>query len=337
MPAETRITRIISGGQTGPDRAALDIAIAHGILHGGHVPRGRLAEDGALAARYRMEEATSPDPAVRTRWNVEEAGATLVLHAGIGRLGAGTELTISHARAIGRPLLVVDLQDEASSQQIRDWLLQLREPDLTLNVAGPRESEIPGLQALAASTLDAIVAGHGLGRIDASSPPAIDAIYLWLLPEAASARLYADLIDLLAKRWNLPIFPPHLTLAGPFQDATEAVSLLERLAQDSGAIEVRTRGLIARAGDFYRTFFIATEHDGPLAGLRRAAWPEDGSYEPHLSLAYGRADDRAAASLPSLAPSDLPASIRFDRMAAWKIAGSPEQWHAIHTARFGVA
>ena len=83
--------KIISGGQTGADRAALDFAIDHGIEHGGWCPKGRWAEDGAIAERYPLKETPSADVAQRTEWNARDSDGTLVITEGAPV--AGTALT----------------------------------------------------------------------------------------------------------------------------------------------------------------------------------------------------------------------------------------------------
>ncbi len=141
--------RVISGGQTGVDRAALDVALELGIPCGGWCPRGRLAEDGRIADRYPLDETPTPDYVQRTEWNVRDADATLVLHR--GRLRGGTALTVALARRRGRPCLTVDLAAAADVEAIRAWLIEQRVS--VLNVAGPRESQAPGIGAQARSLL----------------------------------------------------------------------------------------------------------------------------------------------------------------------------------------
>lgn len=134
------VRRIVSGGQTGVDRAALDAAIELGIEHGGWCPRGRKAEDGPIDARYDLRETDSRQYHVRTRRNVLDSDATLILC--LGKLTGGTELTRRYAEEHDRPLLVVDLE-EADPKEIVAWL---KENGIeTLNVAGPRESTAPGV------------------------------------------------------------------------------------------------------------------------------------------------------------------------------------------------
>ncbi len=134
--------KIISGGQTGVDRGALDAAIALDIEHGGWCPLGRLAEDGVIPERYHLDETDMPRYAERTERNVLDADATLILCR--GRLSGGTLLTYRLAVAHGRPCQVVDLYGVSDAEEVRAWL---HEHDVAiLNVAGPRESQNPGIE-----------------------------------------------------------------------------------------------------------------------------------------------------------------------------------------------
>ncbi|MEN6449261.1 MAG: putative molybdenum carrier protein [Thermoguttaceae bacterium] len=145
--------KIISGGQTGVDRAALDAAMELGIDHGGWCPRGRLAEDGRIPDRYLLRETESAVYAVRTERNVVESDATLILYR--GRVSGGTELTLRLARRYGRRYLAVDLDAKPDAADARRWLDQ-NDVD-TLNVAGPRESQSPGIGQLAREFLVRLV------------------------------------------------------------------------------------------------------------------------------------------------------------------------------------
>jgi hypothetical protein len=134
-----RLRKIISGGQAGADRAALDAAIALGIPHGGWAPKGRWAEDGPLARRYRVREVDSSDPAVRTEKNVLTADATLIISH--GPLTGGSRLTRILAHRHQKPVLHIDLAEVTLPRavvKVRKWLLRHR-PGV-LNVAGPRAS-----------------------------------------------------------------------------------------------------------------------------------------------------------------------------------------------------
>lgn len=110
-----RLVRIISGGQTGVDRAALDVAMARGLACGGWVPRGRRAEDGRLPLRYPMRESRRNSYGERTRLNVRDADGTLILTRGqpIG----GTALTAALAQRLGKPYLLVDLENAPDTQR----------------------------------------------------------------------------------------------------------------------------------------------------------------------------------------------------------------------------
>jgi hypothetical protein len=136
------IERIVSGGQTGVDRAALDTALALGLPCGGWCPRGRLAEDGPIDPRYPLRETPSADYPQRTEWNVRDSDGTLVLTR--GRPTGGTAFTISLARRQRRPLLVLDLAEGPDPSEVRGWLEA--EGITVLNVAGPRESLQPGIR-----------------------------------------------------------------------------------------------------------------------------------------------------------------------------------------------
>ena len=151
-----RPRRIMSGGQTGVDRGALDAAIAAGVPHGGWCPRGRRAEDGVVPDRYALREHASAAYAARTEANVVDSDATLVLCR--GRLGGGTALTRTLARRHRRPVLVVDLAANPDAPAVRRWIDAHRID--VLNVAGPRESEAPGIAAAASAFMKAV-----LGRL----------------------------------------------------------------------------------------------------------------------------------------------------------------------------
>jgi hypothetical protein len=149
----TALERIVSGGQTGVDRAALDVAVARGIAHGGWCPRGRRAEDGRIPERYVLREHDSPDYAARTEANVRDSDGTLVLAPGTPR--NGTALTVRLAERHGRPCRVVDLDAPPDPDDVVAWLARHR--IRTLNVAGPRESTHPGVHDQAAAFVDRVL------------------------------------------------------------------------------------------------------------------------------------------------------------------------------------
>ena len=136
---------IISGGQTGVDRAALDVAIELRLPYRGFVPQGRWAEDGRIPSNYKeLTECDSSDPVVRTRLNVENSDATLILSH--GKLVGGSLVTWQTARSTRKPCLHIDLDrnsDDAAVEKIRLWL---RNGDFDdLNVAGSRASKDPDI------------------------------------------------------------------------------------------------------------------------------------------------------------------------------------------------
>lgn len=129
--------KVVSGGQTGVDRAALDAAMAEGIEVGGWCPSGRRAEDGRIDERYPLEETPSSEYDERTTWNVRDSDGTLVVAA--GEPHGGTAFTISEARRLNQPVFVVDPTDSNGLHEAHDWLR--RHSIRTLNVAGPRERD----------------------------------------------------------------------------------------------------------------------------------------------------------------------------------------------------
>lgn len=161
---------IVSGGQTGIDRGALEGARAAGLATGGWCPRGRRAEDGPIPEQFGLQETGRDDYATRTRWNVRDSDGTLLV--GFGPLTGGSALTAAACRALGRPLLVLDAerggpeadpfraddladapadrQAEPLAEQLDDTLAFIAAHRIeVLNVAGPRESEAPGARVWA--------------------------------------------------------------------------------------------------------------------------------------------------------------------------------------------
>jgi hypothetical protein len=137
--------KIISGCQTGVDRAALDVAIEVGIDYGGSIPRGRKAEDGPISRKYnKLTELETDSYETRTEKNVSDADATLVFI--IDKLTGGTAFTLECIKKHMKPYLIIDLKgktDIRATELIQQWLSD-RLPQI-LNVAGPRESSAPGI------------------------------------------------------------------------------------------------------------------------------------------------------------------------------------------------
>ena len=145
--------KIISGGQTGADRGAIDAALKVGFAYGGLVPKGRLAEDGCVPAKFTaMEEADTEDYRFRTRWNVEHSDATLIL-AFSDQLEGGTQRTRQYCKNARRPVFIDNPYTPATDGDqlaVFKWIAKVSKKiggrPLVLNVAGPRESKEPGLE-----------------------------------------------------------------------------------------------------------------------------------------------------------------------------------------------
>ena len=149
-----RLAKIVSGGQTGVDRAALDAAIEAGLAHGGWCPLGRLAEDGPIPSQYGLAETDQTDYRFRTECNVVDSDGTLIIYC--RPLAGGSLLTARLAEAHQRPCLLVELGRRASVAEILGWLKEWGIE--TLNVAGPRESTQPGVYRRARKLLTEVVA-----------------------------------------------------------------------------------------------------------------------------------------------------------------------------------
>jgi len=143
------IERVISGGQTGVDRAALDVALKLGIPCGGWCPRGRRAEDGPLKEIYPLQETPSSGYTQRTQWNIRDSDGTVVLYK--SSLSGGSALTVELAKEHNKPCLVIDLCEDSSPEILLDWLK--RHKIQTLNVAGTRESGSAGIYDVACQFL----------------------------------------------------------------------------------------------------------------------------------------------------------------------------------------
>jgi hypothetical protein len=148
-----RLRKIVSGGQTGVDRAALDAAQAYDLPVGGWCPHGRRAEDGAIPGRYPLKETPSDAYEQRTAWNVRDSDGTLIITDGV--LEGGTALTMTEAKRQSRPVLHVRTSDAVPVPMIRAWG---EDHDIrVLNVAGPRASEVEGIYEEARAILDALL------------------------------------------------------------------------------------------------------------------------------------------------------------------------------------
>ncbi len=135
------LEKIVSGGQTGVDRAALDVARELHIPFGGWCPKGRRAEDGIIDSCYALEETPSSDYRQRTEWNVRDSDGTLILS--YGELSGGTKLTAGLVQKLKKPLFIANLlTTDLNLENFRKWFES--SGIKVLNVAGPRGSRDPG-------------------------------------------------------------------------------------------------------------------------------------------------------------------------------------------------
>lgn len=147
------LSKIISGGQTGADRAALDWAIKRGVPHEGWCPKGRKAEDGTIDQRYNLVETPSEDYSQRTEWNVRDSDGTAVFSTR-RELRGGSLLTVKLAEQHNKPVIHLRQENEQANhaQELRSFIAKF---DISiLNIAGPRASEEPGIYQFVSSVLD---------------------------------------------------------------------------------------------------------------------------------------------------------------------------------------
>ncbi len=150
------LSKIISGGQTGADRAALDAGMESGFPVGGSCPSGRIAEDGPIDPRYLLDEVEGGYEE-RTRRNVEDSGATVIFYD--RHLHGGTETTFTFCKELGKPYLLVDISllgiDVAAAHVlsfVSDHKIKV------LNVAGPRHSDCPSIYNYVKAVMQAVIA-----------------------------------------------------------------------------------------------------------------------------------------------------------------------------------
>ena len=136
-----RIIKIISGGQTGVDRAALDVAIELGFEYGGFCPKGRLAEDGVILNKYNLTELSSSQYLMRTFENVQASDGTLIIHQ--GTVSGGTLKTKDYCQMINKSFFEVNLLEDLEKIPLNfdTWIKENH--IIIMNVAGPKESEEP--------------------------------------------------------------------------------------------------------------------------------------------------------------------------------------------------
>lgn len=164
MPLE----KIVSGGQTGVDRGALDAALDAGFGCGGWCPQGRLAEDGEIPARYVMAELDGAGYEKRTLQNVLDSDGTAILYR--GALEGGTRLTMDYCVEHGKPCELLNAERLTPEEAARELLGFVDGNGISmLNVAGPRASKWPGAFDYARATIGLLLAAvtasqRGRGR-----------------------------------------------------------------------------------------------------------------------------------------------------------------------------
>lgn len=160
------VNKIISGGQTGADQAALDVAIKLGIPHGGSIPKGRITENGVLDEKYELKEMATSNYNKRTEQNVIDADGTLIISH--GKLTGGSDYTRAMAIYHGRPFLHLDLNETfafQAAERIRSWISE--QGIRTLNVAGPRASKDPDVYR---STVDILETAFYMDIVHSTIP-----------------------------------------------------------------------------------------------------------------------------------------------------------------------
>ena len=146
------VERIVSGGQTGADRAGLDVALRHGIPHGGWCPKGRRAETGRIPTKYRLKETPRPTYIQRTEWNIRDSDGTAIFTVRPD-LRAGSRRTQEAARKYEKPNIHIPLS--CTYQPALDLLKFITAHKIqTLNVAGSRESQEPGIASWVEGVLE---------------------------------------------------------------------------------------------------------------------------------------------------------------------------------------
>ena len=141
--------KLISGGQSGTDRAALDFALKNNFPCGGWCPLGRKAEDGMIPGHYPLKETKTSDYAERTLLNVKDSDGTLIIF--MREMDNGTRLTLNFTQEHEKPVFLVNDTKAADAISFRNWISEnnIR----VLNVAGPRESNAKGMYAFALQIL----------------------------------------------------------------------------------------------------------------------------------------------------------------------------------------
>ncbi|MFQ5469944.1 MAG: putative molybdenum carrier protein [Gammaproteobacteria bacterium] len=149
------IEKIVSGGQTGVDRAALDAAIQQGVPIGGWCPEGRLADDGPIDNRYPLQEVADTDHTVRTEFNVRDSDGSLMIYR--DKLHGGTAYALEMAKRMAKPVMAVNLDDSPDPKELIKWIKQNELK--TLHIGGQREDTSPGIYGISLALITQIIEG----------------------------------------------------------------------------------------------------------------------------------------------------------------------------------
>ena len=288
-----RLQKIISGGQTGADRAALDTAIKFNIDHGGWVPAGRLAEDGPIPKIYRVREIKTPSYEERTAENVATADATVIMAR--GALTGGTLLTLEIAKAYHAPCCHLDLlaMDEFEAALLLHEFFDESEGAIaTLNVAGPRASQDPFLYRSVKSILEAFIFLE-MTQSDQWKPPQVgevdfemsivDALFLpsdqpnLIDTNGHRCQTPQEAVALLAKR--LP-FRVCSIIANLEEDQIGGLyfSMCDALSQWLG-MDMGNHGLLAACRSEAVTNFSEMDQGASNRGIILPEWPDRASMD----------------------------------------------------------
>jgi hypothetical protein len=140
------VSKIVSGGQPGADRAALDVALVAGITCGGWCPKGRKAEDGRIDEVYPLVETLSAGHRQCSKWNARDSDGTLIITQ--GKTTGATELTAQEAEKCLRPLLIIDTMKTSFDAAVEIAVRWVKRNSIrVLNITGPRSSDKPTIYA----------------------------------------------------------------------------------------------------------------------------------------------------------------------------------------------
>ena len=151
------VIKIISSGQTGVDRAALDAALENDIACGGWCPKGRLAEDGPIAAKYPLVETETLSHAKSSELNVVDSDGTLLLNW--GSLGGGSIKKAALVTRLKKPLRVLNLNENPKMDDVEAWAIRFK--IRVLNVSGPKASEVANAYVDAKAFITQLLIGDG--------------------------------------------------------------------------------------------------------------------------------------------------------------------------------